>query len=87
MADFEWDEAKRRANIAKHGIDFLTATRVFDDAAAYAYPSPASDVEQRFVVVGKVDGMVMAVVYTMRGERRRIISARMARRAERARYG
>lgn len=77
----------RDANIAKHGIDFITAVRVFDDGAAYVYASPLSETEQRFVIVGMVEGLVMAVVYTERGANTRIISARVARRQERARHG
>jgi uncharacterized DUF497 family protein len=37
--EFEWDEAKRAANIAKHGFDFLQAKRVFD-GPVHTAPSP-----------------------------------------------
>jgi uncharacterized protein len=87
MADFEWDANKRLANIRKHGIDFATATRIFDDAKAYTYISTPQGDEARFVTVGRVEGVMMAVVYTMRDETVRIISVRTARRQERARYG
>jgi uncharacterized protein len=86
MAAFEWDENKRLANLEKHGIDFITATRVFDDARAYTYRSSVTAEEDRFVTVGMVEEIAMAVVYTERGEVIRLISARIARREERARY-
>jgi uncharacterized protein len=87
MTTFEWDESKRLANIEKHGIDFITATRVFDDAQAYTYRSSVSPEENRFVIVGMVEQVAMAVIYTERGEAIRLISVRIARREERARYG
>jgi uncharacterized DUF497 family protein len=39
--DFEWDETKQRANVAKHGIDFADAKEVFDDPSAYTILSHA----------------------------------------------
>jgi uncharacterized DUF497 family protein len=84
--DFEWDEAKNRHNLAKHGVSFEDAARVFagprfsevDDCRAYG--------ETRFRVYGMVEGRLLCVVYTMRGERVRIISARRADRAETRTY-
>jgi uncharacterized protein len=83
---FEWDEDKRRSNIEKHGIDFDDAKDVFSDPAAYSYSTRSVD-EPRHVTVGTVKGVLMAVVYTLRGALIRIISARIARRSERERYG
>jgi len=84
---FEWDENKRLLNNAKHGIDFTEATDVFSDPAAYTFASKQSLVEQRYVTVGSAKGVLMAVVFTIRGMVVRIISARAARRGERQRYG
>jgi hypothetical protein len=39
---FEWDERKRQANLAKHGLDFRRAVRVFD-RPSFTYPSPKLD--------------------------------------------
>jgi hypothetical protein len=81
---FEWDEAKRLGNIEKHGIDFIRAQRIFDGpvlARQLPYQS-----EDRWIAIGLVDGREIAVVYTLRAEAIRIISARRARRDEREAY-
>ena len=83
---FEWDEAKRRANIEKHGLDFADAVEVFDDVRHYTYTSPVPSAERRYVSVGLVRGLLIAVVSTPRGDKLRVISARPARRNERDRY-
>jgi uncharacterized DUF497 family protein len=83
---FEWDEAKRQANIEKHGLDFADAVEVFDDAQHFTYTSPVPSEERRYVSVGLVRGLLIAVVSTVRGDRLRVISARPARRNERDRH-
>ena len=84
---FEWDDNKRRLNVLKHGIDFAEATQVFDDPKQYTYRSPQRSTETRYVSVGLCGGVLLAVVFTPRDTRLRIISARAARRHERERYG
>jgi uncharacterized DUF497 family protein len=84
---FEWDESKRRANVAKHGIDFTDVKGVFDDPSALTYQSPRPSDEPRYVTVGMSRGVLMAVIFTRRGQAIRIISARIARRSERELYG
>jgi len=84
---FEWDESKRRSNIVKHGIDFSDATEAFYDPAAYSFRSRHPASEQRYVNVGLMRGALIAVIFTVRGEAVRIISARAARRGERQTYG
>jgi hypothetical protein len=84
---FEWDDNKRRLNIAKHGIDFADAAEVFGDPKQYTYRSTARSSETRFVSVGTAAGSLIAVVFTWRGRTVRIISARAARRSERDKYG
>jgi uncharacterized protein len=84
---FEWDENKRRLNTVKHGIDFSDATEVFSDPAAYTFASKQSIAEQRYVTVGSAKGVLMAVIFTLRGMIVRIISARAASHGERQRYG
>jgi len=84
---FEWDEAKQRANVGKHGIDFVDVREVFDDPAAYTVLSPRESGERRYVTVGLMKGALVAVIFTRRGETIRIISARIARRNERRIYG
>lgn len=84
---FEWDENKRRSNVAKHGIDFDDAKEVFHDPAAYTFTSPNRTSEPRYVTVGSMRGILIAVISTLRGRAIRIISARPARRNERRIYG
>lgn len=84
--EFEWDETKAVSNLRKHSVDFADAVGVFDDPLALSMPDDALD-EQRFVGIGAdVLGRVLVVVYTIRGDRVRIISARRATASERKRY-
>ena len=83
---FEWDDKKRQTNVAKHKIDFVDATEVFADPKQFTYRSPHGLIEARFISVGSVHGTLMAVVFTHRGDRIRIISARAARKNERQYY-
>jgi hypothetical protein len=82
----EWDETKRQSNIAKHGIDFVAAVKVFDGWCLEFEDRRRDYGESRFIVSGQLNGQVLRVVYTKRGNRRRIISARRARRDERTAY-
>jgi uncharacterized DUF497 family protein len=83
--DFEWDESKRRANIEKHGYDFTQAELVLGHAHALAASRHAVP-EVRWLAIGEIDGKLIAVVFTMRGDVYRIISLRRAARAERRIY-
>ena len=79
--------AKNRANIAKHGVDFADAVAVFEDDLALTRPDPASRDESRFVSLGlDGSGRHLVVVFTERGARVRIISARLATKPERKAY-
>jgi uncharacterized DUF497 family protein len=84
---FEWDDAKAAANYAKHGVTFEAARDVFKDpfAREWVDEGQARD-EQRFVTLGTVEGRLIFVAYTMRGDAIRIISARLAEPFERRRY-
>lgn len=84
---FEWDDNKRHSNIEKHGIDFADATEVFDDPNQRTYQSTTGSGEERYLSIGMCRGRLIAVIFTRRGEKIRIISARAARRIERERYG
>jgi uncharacterized DUF497 family protein len=85
-AGFEWDEAKRLANIAKHDIDFEQAKEIWQGRFV-EIPSPQQEHgEERLLAYGEIDGVVIAVVFTWRGDRRRLISARKARDYEREWY-
>jgi uncharacterized protein len=56
---FEWDERKRRAKIAKHGLDFRRAVHVFD-GPSFTYSSSTQD-EPRWVTIGEAQGRLVAV--------------------------
>jgi len=84
--DYDWDDEKAIANILKHKVDFADAVGVFDDPFALSMADPTPH-EQRFVALGvDVLGRALVVIYTYRGARIRIISARRATPAERRNY-
>jgi hypothetical protein len=77
--DFEWSAAKAQSNLAKHKVSFEAARLVFDDVFALDRLDVGGDgSEVRYIVMGMVKGVILTVVYTERGERTRIISARKA---------
>lgn len=83
MSQYEWDENKNQSNQKKHGISFEDAKNVFDDEDAVAYPGQIRAGENRFLLVGKVLGkFIIAVVFTMRKQIFRLISARQAQKGE-----
>ena len=81
---FEWDESKRQANLAKHHIDFRDAQRIFDGPVLERMDSRHG--EDRMFAIGLMEDIEIVVVYVMRGQRRRLISARRAHRNERQEY-
>ena len=84
---FEWDYEKERRNIRLHKISFETAKLVFNDPNRIElFDLNHSGMEDRIITIGKVD-KVLFVVYTERGDKTRIISARPANKAERRLYG
>jgi len=84
---FEWDDAKDAQNYADHGVTFDTARRVFADPFATERLDDREDYgEDRYVIIGMVDGRLLSVVYTLRNGSIRIISARGAEPLERRRY-
>ena len=82
----EWDDEKYRLNVKKDGIYFEDAARIFlDDNRIEDYDDLHSDDEDRWKVVGKVRD-VLVVIYTERGEKYRLISARFANKREEDEY-
>jgi uncharacterized DUF497 family protein len=74
---FEWDEIKAANNYAAHGVSFATAKGVFKDPFAIEWLDDREPYgEDRFVIIGMVEGRLLYVAYAMRGEVIRIISAR-----------
>lgn len=88
---FEWDDEKARRNIAKHGVSFQLASRVWDDPMHVIVPDRVEEGEERWHAIGMVGPIViLLVVHVYRnegdGERIRIVGARKATKAERKRY-
>ena len=88
--DLEWDEEKRRTNLAKHGVDFEAIVRFFEGPTFERIDERRAYSEDRIIATGVVAEEELTVVYTWRGNSRRVISARRAhpneRRAYRAAY-
>jgi uncharacterized DUF497 family protein len=82
---FEFDEQKSRANLAKHGIDFHDAQRLWDDPNLIETQLRTAD-EPRWLVVAQLSDRFWAAVITWRGDTLRLISVRRARQREVARY-
>ena len=84
---YEWDEAKREANLAKHQVDFA-ALESFDWLGSIVVPDRRRDYgEVRLRAYGRLSGDACVVVFTRRGTVIRIISLRRANARERRRYG
>jgi uncharacterized DUF497 family protein len=85
--EFEWDDDKAAANLAKHKVSFSAARQAFDDVFAVEREDDTEDYDEpRFNLLGMVDGRVVVVAYTMKGDIIRIISAREAEPYERRLY-
>jgi uncharacterized protein len=78
---FEWDEDKGQKLLVARGIDFEKAKEIWQGTVLEA-PSWKDTDEPRFLAIGEVDRRVITVIYTLRGERRRLITARRARHHE-----
>ena len=90
MLIFEWDEAKRLANLEKYGIDLADAALVFDGRPRVTAVARRGS-EERYVSVALVRGKCRTAVWTWRADHIRLISFRRSRREEedtyRARHG
>ncbi|TNE36179.1 MAG: BrnT family toxin [Alphaproteobacteria bacterium] len=85
--EFEWDDAKARENLKKHGIRFETACEVFRDPFAIELLDDRFDYgEERYILIGNSTAGVLTVVHTERGDLVRIISARCAEPNEKRFY-
>jgi uncharacterized DUF497 family protein len=81
-----WDERKRASNLAKHGVDFVAAARIFDGLVVEAPDERRDYGERRMKAFGEAAGRVLCVIYTWRQGQRRVISARKANRNEAQAY-
>lgn len=85
-SEFEWDEEKARGNIVKHGVTFEEAAESFFDPFYQTGDASVVDEQRDFVLGYSATLRLLLVIYTERGERTRIISARPATRHERKLY-
>ena len=86
--EFEWDPAKAESNLLKHGVSFAEAATVFFDLLSITVPDRLhSGDENRFVITGlSYAQRHLVVVHADRGDRIRIITARLATPGERKKY-
>lgn len=85
--EFEWDADKNRQNIAKHGVSFEAASRIFDGFTVDLPDDRFDYDEAREISIGLMSGMaIVVVVHTDRDSKIRIISARPAVKLERRKY-
>ena len=84
--EFEWDDKKAETNLKNHKVDFEKAIYVFEGPTVERVDPRDYGGETRFVTFGIVDGRLLAVVYTWRGNNCRIISARKANEREQRAY-
>lgn len=82
----EFDPDKRDKTIVERGLDFARASEVFAGRHFTAEDTREDYSESRFITVGKLDDRMVVMVWTSRGEARRIISMRKANEREQARY-
>ena len=85
---FQWDPKKAARNMARHGVSFKEASTVFGDPLASTIQEPDHSVEEpRHLTLGRsIEGRLIVVSHTDRGEDIRIISARPGTRGEKRRY-
>ena len=83
---YEWDEAKQRDNLVKHGLSFEDASLVFAGRCVPFEDKRCDYGEERFITLGQLEGRVVVIAHTARGKRTRIISMRKANSREQKIY-
>jgi uncharacterized DUF497 family protein len=85
---FEWDKEKAETNLKKHDVSFEEAETVFSDSLSLTVPDPLhSDYENHLIITGYSNQQrQIVVVHTDRGDKIRIVSARLATPGERRKY-
>ena len=80
--NLDWDEDKRQATLVHRGLDFADCAEVFADVT-FEFPDTRKDYgEARIVCIGFLKDRMVAVVYTQRGDTRRVISMRKCNERE-----
>ncbi len=82
----EYDQNKRNKTLAERGLDFADAERVFSGISATRLDTRKDYGEKRFITTGLLEGRVVMVVWTKRGDKHRIISMRKANEREQKRF-
>ncbi len=81
--EFEWDQAKAKSNLDKHGVSFLTAAAIFQNERLERVDDREDYGEVRWIALGRADIEVYRVIYTWRAENLvRIVSAQRASKDE-----
>jgi uncharacterized DUF497 family protein len=85
---FEWDPKKATANVKKHGVTFQEAATIFGDPLAITFEDPDHFMsENRYITFGlSLQKRLIVVSPIERGDRTRIINARLMDRKERRIY-
>ena len=86
MMEIEFDPDKRQATLEHRGLDMACAAEVFAGPSLTVEDDRQNYGEVRFITIGRLDGRMVVVVWTSRGENRRIISMRKANEREQAAY-
>ena len=88
LNEFEWNIEKAASNFKKHGVSFEEAKTVFDDDFSYSFPDPDhSESELREITIGyTIKNRLVLVFSTVRDNKIRIFSARLASKNERIKY-
>ena len=83
----EFETAKDAANLTKHGISLAFGARIFDDADHVFTPTiREGDEEDRFKLIGMVDGKLYTVIHVWRGTAVRFLSVRRSNASEQREY-
>ena len=82
----EWDNTKNQINIEKHDIDFGDAYKIFENTIITKIDDRIDYREKRWIGIGKLEQVIVVLVYTKRGNNNRIISIRKANKIERKIY-
>lgn len=83
---WQWDEAKRARNLAKHGLDFAAAPAMFRGRTLTVRNPPVPAGERRWRTYGELNGVVLVAVYTERAGETRLISLRKVGKRDRERF-
>ena len=83
---YEWDENKRIANLARHGVDFVAAEKVEWETAIETIDDRFDYGEERWVALGFIGNKLHVLIYTCRADIIRLISLRKANKREKEYY-